>query len=44
MQISMLRELVAGAEEYYQAMVAWDEDGRDEASKPSFENVGIKSS
>ncbi len=42
MQISMLRELVAGAEEYYQAMVAWDEDGRDEASKPSFENVGIK--
>lgn len=42
MQISMLRELIAGAEEYYQAMVAWDEAGRDEATKPSFENVGIK--
>lgn len=42
MQISMLRELIAGADEYYQAMVAWDEAGRDAASKPSFDTVGVK--
>lgn len=41
MQISMLRELIAGAEEYYQAMVTWNDAGR-QGEKPSFDGVGVK--
>ena len=42
MQVSMPTELIEGASEYFDAMVAWDKAGRDASTKPDFSTVGIK--